>query len=128
MPWLAARRLRASSTDALLLGALILALGVLLLAPGPASVHVEGGRYQRAPATVRLRVQITPDADNRAWQAGIESDGFSTNSSGELHGADAARTRWVEFRDVPPGEYVAYVVVHRGAAAQWASHDVVSVL
>jgi len=78
-------------------------------------VTVESGYFQYEPATIRLKVHVTPDALNRALSIAIYSDEYERGSLEEMDGADAPMTRWVEYRAVPAGEYDAVAVVHRPA-------------
>ena len=101
----------------LLTGAVWLALSALADAPR-VTVAVEGSRYQYEPATVRLRVRVVQHPDNRALTVALVSDGFERSSLEQLEGAASPLVRWIDYRDVPAGEYavVAEVVRTTGAA------------
>lgn len=70
-------------------------------------------RQAFAPATVRVKVQIPPDASNRSFCVGVDSADYSTQSCRGLEGKEAPRTTWHLFRDLPAGEYAALVTVYR---------------
>lgn len=102
----------------LLLGAVWLALSALANEPR-LQINVEGGRYVFEPASIRLRIRVEPDAENRALTVALLSEGYETSSLEELHGVRAARTRWVEYKAVPAGSYDVEAVVHRPSARAW---------
>lgn len=77
---------------------------------------------------VRLTLTIEPDARNRSYCLFYEGSN-SGSQCRELDGR-AARTRWVELKDLPPGEYQAELVVTRNdgsvirsVAVKWAVLD-----
>ena len=96
----------------LLVGGLWLALAGF--SNEPVSIAVEGARYQYEPATVRLRVRVERDPANRAVIVGIFSDSFERSSLEELS-ADAALVRWINYTDVPAGEYVVVALLQRAS-------------
>jgi len=65
-----------------------------------------------APATIRVRVTIEPDAANRAFCLGYDGPQFR-ESCEDLDGDKAWRSRTVYFRDLPGGRYVAFLGVYR---------------
>ncbi|MGH9253675.1 MAG: hypothetical protein ACRD3C_03805 [Vicinamibacterales bacterium] len=90
----------------------------------PVAIVVEGGYYKTAPASVRLMVQIDPDKHNRVARVSIDSGEFLRAADLPLPGP---RTDWVNFRDVPPGDYTAAVVVDRGVHEPWRAWTTFSV-
>ena len=91
-------------------------------------IVVESGTYQFAPATVRLRIRVEPDAANRALAVGLISDGYETSSLEQLSGAQAPITRWVEYHDIPAGVYAVVATVHRPDADPWRAATAVTVV
>ena len=87
------------------------------LAPAQATITVVG-HFHTAPATIRLRVRVEPDAANQLLTTVIDADGFYTSSDEDLT-ARSRPTRWVEFRDVPEGFYAATAVVQRVSGRPW---------
>ena len=94
---------------------------LLLLAPNPAApakpepvkVVVEHGTFLPHQGTARLKITVEPNRENRYLVTSIDSDDFSASSLEELRGAAAAKTRWIEFKDLPDGYYVAEVRLQR---------------
>ena len=74
---------------------------------------IEGARYQYEPATVRLRVSVERHPANRALTVALVSDGFERSSLEQIDGMDSPRTRWVNYRDVPAGNYAVIAILHR---------------
>lgn len=89
---------------------------------------MEGYAIQFAPAYVRLRILVEPDAANRGLYVALVSEGFETSSYEQLEGMDSPRTRWREFKDVPEGEYAAVAVVERGRASRWTDRVPIRVM
>src|SRR5262249_17791397 len=58
-----------------------------------------------APANLRIRTSVEPDADNRAMEIVADSEEFYRSSMVQLEGDRAPKTTIVEFRSLPPGEY-----------------------
>ena len=101
---------------------LLLLAGVLWLALAgfsnePVSITVEGGSYKYEPAYIRMRVRVEPDAANRELDVALWSGGERAyGSRGQLEGEKAAITRWVVYKDVQAGEYIATATVFRQGA------------
>ena len=68
--------------------------------------------FQFAPGFARLTLLIEPDKRNREYCLIYEGP-VSGSTCRELAGDKAERTRWVELKDLPAGEYVAQVKVGR---------------
>ena len=58
-----------------------------------------------APADLRVRLEVTPNARNRLLLVVAESDGFYRSSEMPLDADDAPRSFTIQFRGLPPGEY-----------------------
>lgn len=78
------------------------------MAVSPVAIEVSP-RFGRAPQTIRIRVQVEPHRDNRVLCVGY----VGTRDRESCEGIDGgtARTRWVEFRDLPGGRYTVFAVV-----------------
>jgi hypothetical protein len=84
--------------------ALLLSLATSLNANEPVSMTVSP-LQSFAPANLTIRLQVEPDAANRALEVVAESGEYYRSSSIQLEGSDAPRTISFEFRDVPGGNY-----------------------
>ncbi len=58
-----------------------------------------------APATVRVRARIEPNADNRRLTIVADGVAFYRSSEIQIDGEQAPRTFELAFRDLPGGEY-----------------------
>lgn len=58
-----------------------------------------------APMNLTIRVQVEPDADNRALEVVTESGDYYRSSRIQLDGAEAPRTISLEIRNLPSGDY-----------------------
>jgi hypothetical protein len=58
-----------------------------------------------APTTLKVRIHVTPDADNRALEITAESGDYFRSSRIPLDGKEAPRTIAVELRRLPGGDY-----------------------
>lgn len=65
---------------------------------------------QFAPGFIRATIIIEPNATNRAYCFVYEGT-YSGETCRELAGITAEHTRWVELKDLPPGEYVGVIVL-----------------
>ena len=90
-----------------------------IAADDPVEITVEGGRMSLEPAWIRMRVRVERDPANRGLTVSAASEEFFTSSYEELHGATARRTRWVEFKHVPAGEYLLLAIVDRSPEETW---------
>ena len=90
-------------TGSLLVGVLLLA-GSSIGARSPLDLHVSPN-VATAPATLRIRATVAPDADNRAVTIIADSDTFFRSSQVMLEGDKAPRNTFVEYRNVPAGTY-----------------------
>ena len=59
-----------------------------------------------APANLVVRVHVTPDPANRALEVIAESSDYFRSSRMQLDGEDALKTIALEFRGLPPGDYL----------------------
>ena len=82
-----------------------------------------------APANLVIQTRLEPDADNRAIEVVAQSDDFYRSSSMQLDGDRAPRTVRIEFRSLPPGEYlVTAVVVGSDGQRRAVAHSRVNVM
>ena len=58
-----------------------------------------------APATLRIRIAVPPDAGNRAIAVFADSEAFFRSSQVPLEGESAPRTLHLDYRSMPPGTY-----------------------
>jgi hypothetical protein len=101
-------------TTKLITTAFLLALG----ATGPGAqepVHIAASpAIAFAPALVRIRVRVEPNAANRMLAIVAESDGYSRRSLIELQGDRGPQTFFVELKNVPAGAYELSAMVRNG--------------
>jgi hypothetical protein len=94
---------------------LIAATAVLGVAPGSAAddrLRIEvSPRISQAPAQVRIRAMVTPNAENRGLRIVADSGDFFRSSYLALDGADAALTTETSFKNLPGGEYEVTVML-----------------
>lgn len=98
---------------------LVMAGSVLCASESSLAVVVEGGHFFREPAWIRVRIRVERDTANRGLTVAALSEGFERHSYEQLDGTIARRTRWVEWPDVPAGEYLVVAQVHRGPLPPW---------
>jgi hypothetical protein len=96
---------------------------VSLSADAPVTLKVESGFYLFEPAWIRLKVQVEPDEANRLLRVEIVSDGFSRSSDEDLYGTRSRRTRWIDYPDVPAGDYTVTARVERPTQQPWIATD-----
>jgi hypothetical protein len=81
-------------------------LALALLASAVQTVEIEcRQRISREPATIRVRVRVEPRAEHRALFVSADSGSFYRSSAFQLEGERAAATHWIEWRDLPAGDY-----------------------
>lgn len=68
-------------------------------------------RVSAAPAVVRVRAIVTPDAENRSLQIVADSGGFYRSSMVPLDGANAAAITETTLKNLPGGDYEVTVVL-----------------
>jgi hypothetical protein len=105
-----------------------LTVGLLLFIPShtgatPAmDLHVSPS-MSAAPATVRIRVTVAPNADNRALAISALSETFLRSSEVPLAGDHAPRTIFFEYPSLPEGKYeVRSVLVGTGGQPRATAH------
>ena len=82
-----------------------------------------------APATLRVRTTIEPDAQNRAVEIVAESSDFYRSSEFELEGDRSPRTNMLEFHGLPPGTYeVSATLMGPGSAVRARTAQEVEVM
>ena len=64
-----------------------------------------------APATVRIRARIEPNADNRLLTIVADGPNFYRSSEMQLDGEEAPKTVELWFREVPAGDYEVSAIV-----------------
>ena len=70
-------------------------------------------RISMAPAVLRIRATVAPDAANRALQIVADSGSFYRSSMVPLDGANAAALTEMTLKNLPSGDYdVTVVLVH----------------
>ena len=72
------------------------------------------------PAFWRMRVIVTPQADQRAVRIETDSGGFGRVTELPLDGLGGPKVLWVEWKDLPGGVYlvVARVLTERSVVAE----------
>jgi hypothetical protein len=90
------------------LGALVIAMSLIggssLGARPTLDLHVSPA-VSTAPATVRIRISVPPDAGNRALEIMADSDVYSRSSHVDLEGENAPGNIFLEYRNLPAGTY-----------------------
>jgi hypothetical protein len=76
-----------------------------------------------APASLVVRVHVTPDVANRALEIVVVSDDYYRSSRIQLDGNEAPATSSLEFRSLPGGDYDVRAILidssgHQRAAAR----------
>jgi hypothetical protein len=108
-------------TTRVMMAVLLLALG----ATGPEAqepVRIAASpTFAFAPALVRVRVRVEPNAANRTLTITADSDGYYRSSLIELEGDTSERTFFVEFKRVPAGQYQLSAVVRNGSGENVAA-------
>lgn len=104
--------------------ALFLCIGtVSLSADEPVRIKLESGYYLFEPAWIRIKVQVEPDEANRGLFVTAVSDSFERSSFEQLEGTRSRRTRWVDWPDVPAGNYTVTAYVDRPGDRPWRAID-----
>jgi hypothetical protein len=78
-------------------------------------------RQSFAPASLVVRVRITPDVDNRALEVVAESGDYYRSSRIQLDDDGAPATSLLEFRSLPGGNYDVRAVLIDSTGRQRAS-------
>jgi hypothetical protein len=68
-------------------------------------------RISAAPAVVRIRAIVTPDAANRALHIVVDSDSYYRSSMVPLDGANAAAVTETTLKNIPGGDYEVSVAL-----------------
>jgi hypothetical protein len=107
-------------TTIVMMTVLLLALG----ATGPKAqepVRIAASpTFAFAPALLRVRVRVEPNAANRTLTVTADSDSYYRSSLIELEGDASERTFFVEFKRVPAGQYQLSAVVRDGGGEHMA--------
>jgi hypothetical protein len=83
---------------------LIVASTVVATAKDSVSIQVSPS-VSFAPADLRIRTSVEPDADNRAIAVVVDSETFYRSSAIQLDGDRSPKTTTLTFHSVPSGEY-----------------------
>jgi hypothetical protein len=112
-----------------ILAVVLLALSIVSAdASQPLSMAVSPTR-SFAPANLTIRIHVEPDGIDRTIEVVAESGEYYRSSSIQLDGSEAPRTIWVEFRDVPGGNYDVHgTLISSAGKARAAVHQHVVVL
>ena len=93
----------------------IAAMAFLCGVPGQAAdnrLRIEvSPRISQAPAEVRIRAIVAPNADNRGLRVIADSGEFFRSSYLTLEGADAAQITETSFKNLPGGQYEVSVTL-----------------
>jgi hypothetical protein len=82
-----------------------------------------------APTNLRVRVHVTPEADNRGLELSADSGEYYRSSWIQLDGKEAPQTITKEFQDLPGGDYEIRASLFDSAGrARAVAHQQVSVL
>ena len=73
------------------------------------------------PCTVRVRTEISADAQNRSLAIKAESSEYLRRSVIQLDGADAARAYFEVFKGLPAGAYEITATVERSTGAAFSA-------
>jgi hypothetical protein len=68
-------------------------------------------RISSAPAVVRIRAIVTPDAANRVLHIVVDSGSYYRSSMVPLDGANAAAVTETTFKNIPGGDYEVTVAL-----------------
>ena len=94
---------------------LVVATALLWAVPGSAAddrLRIEvTPRISQAPAQVRIRAVVTPNAENRGLRVVADSGEFFRSSYMPLDGAGAAPITDTSFKNLPGGEYEVSVTL-----------------
>ncbi len=93
----------------LVVGPLLFLVVAAAVREPPVAVAIEHGAILPYRGTARLRVTVVPNRKNAGLWTAIESSGYASAHYEQLDGAHAPRVRWVEFKDLPSGDYTAWV-------------------
>ena len=84
-------------------------------------------RVSNAPATVRVRAIVEPNAENRGLRVAADSGNFFRSSYTPISGLDAARVTETEWKDLPGGEYEISVALEEANGKQIVEHRTLTV-
>ena len=92
--------------------ALMAVLGVASGDAAESRLRIEvSPRISSAPAVVRIRAIVTPDAANRALEIVVDSGDYYRSSIVYLDGANAATVTETTLKNVPGGDYEVIVAL-----------------
>lgn len=97
-----------------------LALASSVVAERPVTIHLRT-HIATAPAYLYFRVEVPTHPDNRWLHVEASADRFYRSSGVTLHGPHAPVSHWIEWADLPAGEYLVRAEL-RGASG-WRGAD-----
>jgi hypothetical protein len=107
---------------------LIVASTIVATAKESVSIQVSPS-VSFAPADLRIRTSVEPDADNRAITIVADSESFYRASAIQLDGDRSPKTTVLTFHSLPPGEYnVTAVVIGADGKERALAHARVEVI
>jgi hypothetical protein len=108
---------------------LVSALLLSALAGKPPPITVSATPHTGfAPLTIHITVRIEPTDANRSACVVADGEIFYRSSCWMVEGVNAPRTTWVEFRDLPPGQYDISATVVRVDGSTSTNHTEVIAL
>jgi hypothetical protein len=82
-----------------------------------------------APAVVRIRIKVEPNATNRVMKVVADSDSFYRSSTIQLDGDQAPLTTQLSFRGLPRGEYnITATVIGSDGKTKGLAHSRVNIV
>jgi hypothetical protein len=84
-------------------------------------------RVSTAPATIRVRAIVEPNAENRGLEVAADSGDFYRSSYVPMSGIDAASITEMTLKNLPGGDYVISVVLMDAQGRQIVEHTSVMV-
>ena len=108
--------------------ALAIASAAPVVATEPVSLDVTPA-VSFAPAEVRVRIRVEPNATNRVMKVVADSDSFYRSSTIQLDGDHAPLTTQLQFRGLPRGEYdVTATVIGSDGTTKGLAHRRVNIV
>ena len=85
-------------------------------------------RVARAPATVRVRVDVEPATANRSVNVVVQSVGYYASTHVSLNGEAGPRVNAVAFQGVPAGAYKVSAILSAGSEQVASSEESIEIL
>jgi hypothetical protein len=93
-----------------------------------ARVTISAPGFVPAPASVRLRVVVEPDDDNRILRVSADDGVHFRSSDVQIDGSAGPRTSFIEWRDLAAGDYELLARVGRTDGREWTARTVLRVV